>query len=160
MDNLYIICIDDQREVLSTLSEDLSPFEDILKIEECESADEAWGIMESIDTEGDHIALVITDQVMPKKSGVELLKNMSKDGRFESTKKMLLTGLATHQDTIEAINDAQLDHYIEKPWKKEELHQAIHTLLTGYVLEQGIDYEKYLPVLDQKVLFEHLRKTT
>ncbi|MEQ8338399.1 MAG: response regulator [Cyclobacteriaceae bacterium] len=160
MDNLYIVCVDDQRDVLSSLSGDLSPFEDLLMIEECESAREAWDVIESIDRSGDHLAIIITDQVMPEQSGVELLKQLIEDGRFLFTKKILLTGLATHQDTIEAINKTSLDRYIEKPWSSEELHTAIKSLLTGYLLDKGLDYEPYTKILDQQLLLNYLRKTT
>lgn len=160
MDNLYIVCVDDQREVLSSLSEDLTVFEDQIIIEECESAREAWEVIENIDQAGDHLAIIITDQVMPDQSGVELLKKLIEDGRFPFTRKILLTGLATHQDTIEAINKTSLDRYIEKPWSQAELHTAIKSLLTGYLLDKGLDYEPYSKILDQQILYNHLRKTT
>ncbi len=160
MDNLYIICVDDQREVLNSLMADLSPFEELINIEECESAKEAWEVMEEIDKAGDHVALVITDQVMPEQSGVEMLKNMIDDGRYNFTRKILLTGQATHQDTIEAINKTALDRYIEKPWSKEDLHEAIRVMLTHYLMDRGIAYEPYLSILDQQTLYSNLRKTT
>lgn len=160
MDNLYIICVDDQREVLNALTEDLEEFESLLRIEECESVDEALGVMEKIDAAGDYVALLITDQVMPKNSGVDLLKKLNADSRFDQTRTILLTGQATHRDTIEAINAAHLDNYIEKPWDKKRLHQTIKILLTKYLLAKGLDYQAYTPILDQNTLFSNLRKTT
>ncbi len=160
MDKLYIICVDDQREVLNALTEDLARFEAYFKIEECESANEAWQVMESIASEGNHTTLVITDQVMPNNTGVDLLKKMNADDRFQSTKTILLTGQATHKDTIEAINSAQLNHYIEKPWQKEDLHRTIQSLITQYILENGLEYQPYIAILDQTILFNSLRKTT
>lgn len=160
MDKLYIICVDDQREVLNTLSEDLEPFEAHVSIEECESAKEAWEVMEHIDEQGDHVALVITDQVMPGNTGVDLLVKMKQDPRFDHSGKVLLTGLATHQDTIEAINQANLDHYIEKPWKKDRLYEIIKIQITKYILHKGIDYQKFVPITDQKTLYDSLRKST
>ncbi len=64
------------------------------------------------------IALIISDHVMPGKTGVELLTDVSKDGRFGFTRKVLLTGQATHTDTINAINSAGIDRYFEKPCKR------------------------------------------
>lgn len=160
MDKLYIVCVDDQREVLNTLTEDLELFERHLKIEECESVKEAWEVMESVDAEGDHVALLITDQVMPNNTGVDLLKRLSGDYRFGHTKTILLTGQATHKDTIDAINTDHLDHYLEKPWKKEELHDTIKILIAKYLIEKGIDYTPYTEVMDQAILLNNLRKTT
>ncbi|MFY0606232.1 MAG: response regulator [Cyclobacteriaceae bacterium] len=160
MDKLNIICIDDQRDVLNALTEDLKEFESTLRIEACESVEEAWEIIESIDAAGDFVSLVITDQVMPVNTGVDILKKLNEDSRFDHTRKILLTGLATHQDTIEAINSAKLDHYIEKPWEKAQLEKVIKQLLTKFILSKGLDYQKYPELIDQDTLFEQLRKTT
>ena len=115
-------------------------------------------MIEDIDSAGDYLAVVISDHIMPGTTGVDFLISLKKDPRFRNTKKVLLTGLATHQDTIEAINKAQLDKYIEKPWKKEDLLHKIRVLLTSYMVEEGIDYDAYMDVLDAETLYELLRK--
>lgn len=158
MNALYILCLDDQREVLNSLGEDLTPLEEFLEIETCESAEEALELMEEIDRNGDYLAIVISDHVMPGSTGVEFLIELKNDDRFKASKKVLLTGLATHQDTIEAINKAGLDYYVEKPWKKEELLHLIKVLLTKYMVEMGIDYEAKMQIVDASTLYELLRK--
>lgn len=160
MEKLTIICVDDQRTVLNTLMQDLRDFEAYCQIEACESAQEAAEVIEDLDQEGDWVAVIISDQVMPGKSGVEWLTEVQKDSRFQGTRKVLLTGLATHQDTIEAINRARIDQYLEKPWQVEELQAVVRKLLTRFILEKGLDYQQYTPVLDQEVLFESLRTQT
>ena len=160
MEKINIILIEDQREVLEAIAKDLEPLEDTFIIEECESAKEASEVMESILKQGDYVALIISDHVMPNKSGVEFLIEVSKDERFHHTKKMLLTGLATHQDTIQAINNAAVDRYIEKPWKPDQLMNYARILITEFILETGIPYEGYLDQLDKSVLFNKLRKST
>lgn len=158
MDKLYIICLEDQREVLNAIAEDLSDFDEIGIVEECESVAEAEQLIDEIDQRGDLLAVVVSDHVMPGKTGVDFLSELRNDERFKLTKKILLTGLATHQDTIRAINLAAIDRYLEKPWTREQLTQAVRELLTAFVLEAGLDYMDYLPHLDQQVLFEHLKK--
>ena len=106
MDKLNLICVDDQREVLSAVLQDLQSLSQWLNIEDCESADEVLELMDELDAEGEMIALIISDHVMPGKTGVELLTEISKDSRFIHTRKVLLTGQATHTDTINAINSA------------------------------------------------------
>ncbi|HHP7240477.1 MAG TPA: response regulator [Cyclobacteriaceae bacterium] len=160
MDKLYIICVDDQREVLSALTEDLEPLEGQILLEECESADEAWDLLDEIDAQGDHAAIIISDHVMPGTSGVEFLSELKKDGRFDKSKKILLTGLATHQDTIKAINQAGLDNYIEKPWNKHELISTIKKLLTIYIISVGLDYSHFSTITDSDTLFTILRSDT
>ena len=156
MQTINIICIDDQLEVLDSVVRDLKYFEDFFSIEECTSVDEALELIEELDAKGQHIALVISDHIMPKKHGVEFLGQLAKDHRFLATKKILLTGQATQSDTINAINDANIDHYFEKPWQKENLIAKVKTLLTEYIVEKGLDYQKIIKALDQEVLYKKL----
>jgi two-component system chemotaxis response regulator CheY len=157
MEKLFIVCVEDQREVLNTVSEQLSVFEDYLTLEECESADEAEELIEEIDSNGDFVAVVISDHVMPGKSGVDFLIDIKEDGRFKSTKKILLTGQATHVDTILAINQAGIDNYVEKPWEAADLREKVSRLLTEFIIEKGLDYEPFIKVLDKQKLFNLLK---
>ena len=94
-----IVCVDDQREVLATLKKDLEEFVDFFKIEYCESAEEANELIEEIDGNGDHLALLICDHIMPVSNGIDFLIEVDKDIRFTKTKKLHLTGFAKQQDT-------------------------------------------------------------
>ena len=160
MDNIYIICIDDQQEVLNALEQDLAFFDEKFNVEVCDTAQEALELMEDIDSKGDYTAVVITDQVMPEMSGVELLREVENDQRFKETRKMLLTGQATHQDTIEAINLGGVDQYLAKPWTREKLHEIVRKLLTHYLFKKGISYTDYQDNLDQELIYEYLRTET
>lgn len=157
MEKLNVICVDDQREVLSAVIQDLEPLGSWLNIEDCESADEALDLIEELDASGEWIAVVISDHVMPAMTGVELLTKISKDNRFAHSKKVLLTGQATHTDTITAINNAGISHYFEKPWNGQELIDCVRSLVTHYLFDQGVDYQPYLEHLDQQVVLERLR---
>lgn len=157
MEKITIIIIEDQREVLEAIAKDLAPLENLYLIEECDSADEAYELMEALDREGDYIALIVSDHIMPGKSGVDFLIEINEETRFAPTKKILLTGLATHQDTINAINNAAIDRYIEKPWDSEELISYTKALITEFILEMGIDYAPFMENLDQTVLFNKLK---
>ena len=158
MEELFIIIVDDQREVLTTVSKDLEVLSDYITIEECESAGETLELLDQIDEEGNYVAVIISDHVMPGKNGVELLSEISQDARFRASKKILLTGLATHEDTINAINQASIQRYVEKPWEKETLLNIVKELLTRFVLEKGMDYEEIQPILDNDVIIEFARK--
>ena len=160
MENIAIILIEDQQEVLAAVAKDLDAIEDPFIIEECDSAAEAEEVMETLDAEGDYIALIISDHIMPGKSGVEFLIEINEDARFTPTKKILLTGLATHQDTINAINHAAIDRYLEKPWDAKQLIQYARELITEFILEKGIDYSDFVDKLDQTVLLNKLKYNT
>jgi two-component system, chemotaxis family, chemotaxis protein CheY len=157
MEKINIIVVEDQREVLHAITKDLISLEDFVSIEECESALEAKQVMQQLLTEGQHIGLVISDHVMPEKTGVDFLADLQREPQFKNTRKILLTGLATHGDTINAINKAGIDRYLSKPWSGKELLDMARELLTEFVLEKGFDYQRHLPWLDKTILFEKLR---
>lgn len=160
MEKPEIICVDDEREVLAALKRDLAGFKDYCNLTYCESAEEAQEVLEDLDAEGKPVALIVCDHIMPGKNGVDFLIELNKDSRFARTKKLLLTGLATQQDTIQAINQAQLDRYIEKPWAAESLIQVMKVLLTEFVVGAGMDYSDAMEILDQPTLYKFLRRQT
>ena len=157
METINIICVDDQQEVLDSVMRDLRPLASYVRLEEASSVADCMQLIDQIDEDGDHVALVISDQVMPGETGTELLGKIAADRRFAKTRKVLLTGQATHADTINAINDGHIDNYIEKPWQPEKLLSVVKRLLTLYVLDAGLDHKEYMPVLDTTTLFSKLR---
>lgn len=157
METINIICVDDQQEVLDSVMRDLRPLASHVRLEEASSVADCMQLIDQIDEAGDHVALVISDQVMPGETGTELLGKIAADRRFAKTRKVLLTGQASHADTINAINDGHIDNYIEKPWQAEKLLAVVKRLLTLYVLDAGLDHTAYMPVLDTTTLFSKLR---
>ncbi len=156
METIHIICVDDQPEVLESVTRDLRSLTPIVRLDEAGDGEECRELIEQIDDDGEHLALIISDHVMPGITGVELLSSMACDRRFPYTRKMLLTGLATHQDTIAAINEGQIDYYAEKPWQPETLLAVVKRLLTLYVLDADLETEQLMPILDQVLLAERL----
>ncbi len=156
MEKLHIICVDDQPEVLESVVRDLRPLVPHVRLNEAGGAAECRELIEQIDEDGEHLALIISDHVMPGTTGVELLSKVAADRRFRHTRKVLLTGLATHKDTIDAINSGHIDHYVEKPWQPEKLLSVVRRLLTRYVLAADLETEALLPVLDQATLARRL----
>ena len=157
MEKVNIICVDDEIEVLHRVSGDLHYFSELFHIEECESALECLELLDELDARQEYVALVISDHVMPDKSGIELLTEIAHDSRFLGTKKILLTGLATHADTIQAINNAKLDNFLEKVWDVEQLVQLVKELVTAFIVEKGIDYHLYDAHLDAPTLYRLLK---
>ncbi len=152
METIHIICVDDQPEVLESVTRDLRSLTPYVRLDEAGDAAECLELMEQIDDDGEHLALVISDHVMPGATGVELLRTLAGDKRFSHTRKMLLTGLATHKDTIEAINDGHIDYYTEKPWQAEKLLAVVKRLLTRYVLDMDLEPAPLMPALDHPLL--------
>ncbi|MCD6161937.1 MAG: response regulator [candidate division Zixibacteria bacterium] len=76
------------------------------------------------------ISLIISDQRMPKMTGVELLHH-SQDISPDSI-RILLTGYADIEATIEAINSGAIRYYFNKPWDDEILLSRIKESLDLY----------------------------
>ncbi len=157
METINIICVDDQQEVLDSVMRDLRPLTPHVRLEEASSVEDCMELINQIDDDGDHVAIIISDQVMPGGNGTDLLGQIPADRRFSKTRKVLLTGQATHADTINAINDGHIDNYIEKPWQQERLLSIVKKLLTLYILDAGLDHTEYMAVLDNETLFKKLR---
>lgn len=157
MEKINIICVDDQQEVLDSVMRDLRVLSPLVRLEEASGTADCLRLIDQIDADGDHVAVVISDQVMPGESGTELLAKIASDSRFGKTRKVLLTGQATHADTINAINEGRVDNYVEKPWEPEKLLAMVKRLLTLYILESGIDYMPYMSILDNATLFAKIR---
>ncbi len=158
MDKLQVLCIDDQAEVGAAVSKDLQGLIGHVDLINCDSALEASAVLEQLDSRGEYIALIICDQVMPVKNGVDFMAEIKGEERYQFTQMILLTGQATHQDTIRAINEVHVDAYVSKPWESEVLNQVVRQALARYVLRSGLDYLDYMSVIDQNVLYRELRR--
>ena len=66
-------------------------------------------------------------------------------------------GQADLADTVRAVNDASLDHYIAKPWDHDELLDVVTEQLTDYVEATGINPIPHMRVLDQVRAVELIR---
>lgn len=153
-----IICIDDQREVLAAIKKDLDFFTPAFNIVDCESAAEAYEIMNDLNKDKEEVAVIICDHIMPGENGIDFLTRLNQDQKFLYTKKFILTGLANHTDTIQAINEAEINAYLEKPWEKEEFVTIVKKLLTRFIVEADIEYDNLMPFLDQATLDRELKR--
>ncbi len=154
---LTILSLEDEADVREALERDLEDFWGKVRLEIAEDADDAWEAVEELVSDGDELALVLSDHRLPGRSGVDFLVELVSDPRFSSTRTVLVTGQADQDDTIRALNEAGLDHYIAKPWSPEDLRRVVRDQLTDYVLEVGVDPLPYLPVLDGVRVMEAIR---
>jgi diguanylate cyclase (GGDEF)-like protein len=129
-----ILCVDDEAGVLTALQQQLSArFGHECEIALAQSADDALELIDELKREGEDLAVVIADQIMPGMKGVELLEVVHK--RSPETFKILLTGQAGLEAVVSAINRAELNHYIPKPWDETNLRLAVENLLRTFRLE-------------------------
>ncbi len=157
MSTIYILCVEDEPEVLDVIVRDLAELEDFFPIEMAVSAEEARSIIKEIEDRGDKIGIAICDHVMPGDKGVDLMIEMQKVPFTARTRKILLTGQAGLEATVEAVNKARLNRYISKPWDPENLVSVVKDELTTYVIEQEKNLLPFMSILDATRLQETIR---
>jgi len=140
----HIICVDDEEGILNVLRQQLARFEDDWEIDLARNAQEALELIDDLERDGEAVAMVIADQIMPGMKGVELLEVVHT--RQPECVKILLTGQAGLESVVRAINRANLDRYIGKPWDEQDLRLTVASLLSNYRLAR-----------ENKRLFEDLR---
>ncbi|MFC2125028.1 hybrid sensor histidine kinase/response regulator [Bacteroidota bacterium] len=120
-----LLYIDDEVESLNTFK---SAFRKDYKIYTGISAEEGINIL------GEHeIHLIITDQRMPGKSGVEFLEEINP--QYPEIPKIILTGYSDIDVIAEAVNKVNLFQYVSKPWVKEDFQYRIDKALELYFLK-------------------------
>jgi response regulator RpfG family c-di-GMP phosphodiesterase len=154
---LTVLIVEDERPVREALERDLSPFADVVRVEVAEDVPDARQVVDEVDADGDVLALVLADHRLPGESGVDLLVAMLDDPRTAGARKVLVTGQADQQDTIRAVNEAGLDHYIAKPWDPDELGEVVRDQLTELVLAERLDPLPHLRALDAPRVMPLLR---
>jgi diguanylate cyclase (GGDEF)-like protein len=81
------------------------------------------------------INIILTDQKMPRRTGVELLEWVRQHS--PKTVRLLMTGYAELEDAVEAINRGHVYHYLLKPWRTEELLQILRNAAEKFQLERS-----------------------
>ncbi len=151
-DRQTILCVDDEEGVLMALRQQLDArFGHECDIATATSAGDALELLEELERDGEQVAVVIADQIMPGMKGVELLEQVHQ--RSPLTTKILLTGQAGLDAVVAAINRAALNHYIAKPWDEASLHLAVENLLRQYrLLEENKQLVDDLSAKNQALL--------
>jgi response regulator RpfG family c-di-GMP phosphodiesterase len=90
------------------------------------------------------VHIIMTDQRMPRVTGIELLKNVRT--KHPQAVRMLFTGFADLEAIIEAINQGHVFKFVKKPWQPEELLNAVR--------EAALEYDRLVDGAEQTA---HLR---
>ncbi len=129
-----ILVVDDEPQVLVALEDLLSDEFLVLKSESAERA------LHLVEREPD-IAVVISDQRMPRMHGDELFKNLR--ARF-SAERILATGFADLTAVIRAVNDGQIFAYVTKPWDPDDLRLKTQRAAEHFRLSRDLAQERKL----------------
>jgi diguanylate cyclase (GGDEF)-like protein/PAS domain S-box-containing protein len=132
-----IICIDDEPLILHSLREQLTRcLNDEFAVELAEGGAEAIALLEELMRAEVDIPLVICDQIMPDISGDYVLAEIH--DRHPKALKILLTGMASMDSVIHAINHANLYRYISKPWSETDLNLTVREAIRSYFQEKRL----------------------
>jgi two-component system, sensor histidine kinase and response regulator len=151
---LAIICVDDEAAILDSLKDQLKRQCNGCTIEIAESGEEALEILEELRNDNYQVALVISDQIMPGMKGDELLTEIHQ--HYPEVLKILLTGQASPEAVVNAVNEANLYRYIAKPWEEADLSLTVSEALRRYqqdlkLAEQNEALRQINASLEQKV---------
>ena len=132
-----LLVVDDEPSILDTLNILLTPEFDVLTAD-CAEAAQGFFAEREID-------IVLSDQKMPRVSGVELLEWVKEHS--PKTIRLMMTGFAELEETIDAINKGQVFRFILKPWSSENLLDVLRDASRRFTLERS--HEQLLEELRQ-----------
>src|SRR5262249_37467354 len=131
-----ILLVDDDPQVLAAIRRDMRlRYRDGYRVLAANGGEAALEAINEIKARGDALAMVISDQRMPSMSGTELLTRCREI--YPVARRVLLTAYSDIKAAVCAINEAHLDHYLEKPWDppEERLYPAVDDLLSSWQAE-------------------------
>lgn len=125
-DNDTILIVDDEPHVISALTRGLN--EEPYRI--TGAADAAEGLLLMAKST---FKVVISDERMPGMDGAEFLGIVKE--RYPESIRIMLTGHASIEATMRAVNSGEIYRFFTKPWDEIELKLAIRSALEKYDLE-------------------------
>jgi serine phosphatase RsbU (regulator of sigma subunit)/FixJ family two-component response regulator len=166
MEKLYVLFVDDDTTLLSSIKHELSvELGPEYVIETADSAESALEVFDELREEKRDVAVIVTDQVMPRMKGDEFLIRIHRIA--PEIKKILLTGRADAEAVGNAVNHGGLYNFIAKPWQKGDLALTVKQAANAYVNERRLkekqrlmsDVERYVSVLSEEIrLFPWMEK--
>jgi two-component system, NtrC family, response regulator AtoC len=121
-----ILIVDDEQDNLDAFRFNFRKTFDILT---ANNGAEALAVLEER-----AVAVVVTDQRMPKMTGIELLREIRQ--RHPETVGIILTAYTDVDVLVEAINLGQIYRYITKPWDAKEVRGILQYAIERYHLTQ------------------------
>jgi diguanylate cyclase (GGDEF)-like protein len=117
-ESYHVMFVDDDRDFLDSMKiavfSKLTPEgESELELHFVDTPQEGLAFLSELSEEKVQIALIVSDQQMPKQTGIEFLEKSSQFA--PRAVKILLTGYASLESAKYAINNNILDQYISKP---------------------------------------------
>lgn len=148
MNSFVILCLDDDPTVVQQLQQDLNGFSHLFDILTAQTIAEAYQILVQVAQNNQTVAMVLCDNDLGNDSGIDFLIELKQQQETALSHKVLLTGQAGLDETVQAVNNASLDYFIAKPWSGEALKQIVTDQLTTYIIENESDLMPWARILD------------
>jgi diguanylate cyclase (GGDEF)-like protein/PAS domain S-box-containing protein len=129
-----VLVVDDEPQLLVALEDLLASDFIVLKTESSERALQ-------IAMNDPEIAVVISDQRMPRLPGDRLLAKLTE---FSRASRVLVTGYADLSAVVRAVNDGRIFAYVNKPWDPDEFRLTINKAAEHFRLQRELARERSL----------------
>lgn len=119
--NLKVLIVDDfatMRRIVKNILTQLG-FKNFI---EADDGSTAWDILQK-----EQVDFIVSDWNMPKMTGIELLKKVRADERFQNIPFLMVTAEAQKENIVEAVK-ARVSNYIVKPFTPETLSEKIEKI--------------------------------
>jgi diguanylate cyclase (GGDEF)-like protein len=123
------LVVDDEPYILPTLAALLAADFEVITADSADAAQQVFARRP--------VDLILTDQKMPRRTGVQLLEWVREHS--PRTVRLLMTGYAELEDAVDAINRGHVYYYLLKPWRTEELLQILRNAAEKFNLERSRD---------------------
>lgn len=122
-----ILLVDDEPNVLSALKRAL--MDEPYQILTATSGEEGLTCLQ------DHpVTVVLSDERMPGIGGAEFLAQVKE--KYPATIRMMLTGHASLESTMKAVNSGEIYRFFTKPWTDTDLILALRSAVEKHDLEE------------------------
>jgi len=122
-----LLAVDDEPCILEALALLLADEFDVLTAPNADSAQACFADRP--------IPLILADQRMPGRTGVQLLEWVRQHS--PKTIRLMMTGYTDFDQTVHAINRGEIYRMILKPWRTDELRLILRNAARAYALERS-----------------------
>jgi diguanylate cyclase (GGDEF)-like protein len=122
-----LLVVDDEPQILATVTAVAGTAFEVLPASSGQEAMEVFARRE--------VDLVLTDQIMPGMSGVQLLEWVRE--YHPHTVRLMMSGLARLEDAVQAINRSEVFRLLLKPFRPDELLNVLRHAAKTFALERS-----------------------
>jgi len=130
-----ILIVDDEENVISALKRIF--MDDAINVLSAASALEGIELLKQ-----NAVKLVISDEQMPGMSGSEFLSMIRQE--YPHVVRIILTGHASIEAAMKAINDGEIYRFFIKPWNNYEIRTTVKAAIEKFNLEEELRQKEEL----------------